>query len=257
MARLYLNAAVRPPLVASRRRPWPPESARHTVRAARLPRPPRRARSRRLRPRIAPGRRDPTGRLRRRPTAQPHRRAARAPLRLAPVDHGPLLVGPLPTGLPAVLPTTAHPDLGDVSAAPAARLGPRARCLRLTLADFSPRESFRARDTAYHWMVAPHAPAPVRGTTTARRNVCQPDSIGITGEPESSQATQGVAPMADRVLRGSRLGAVSYETDRNHDLAPRQMRGTAPTTARSSRSPSPTTPRSPAPGRAATAWRAP
>ena len=29
--------------------------------------------------------------------------------------------------------------------------------------------------------------------------------------------------MADRVLRGSRLGAVSYETDRNHDLAPRQM----------------------------------
>jgi hypothetical protein len=30
--------------------------------------------------------------------------------------------------------------------------------------------------------------------------------------------------MADRVLRGSRLGAVSYETDRNHDLAPRQCR---------------------------------
>ena len=29
--------------------------------------------------------------------------------------------------------------------------------------------------------------------------------------------------MADRVLRGSRLGAVSYETDRNHDLAPRRM----------------------------------
>ena len=28
--------------------------------------------------------------------------------------------------------------------------------------------------------------------------------------------------MADRVLRGSRLGAVSYETDRNHDLAPRR-----------------------------------
>jgi thioesterase domain-containing protein len=28
--------------------------------------------------------------------------------------------------------------------------------------------------------------------------------------------------MADRVMRGSRLGAVSYETDRNHDLAPRQ-----------------------------------
>jgi hypothetical protein len=28
--------------------------------------------------------------------------------------------------------------------------------------------------------------------------------------------------MADRVLRGSRLGAVSYETDRDHDLAPRR-----------------------------------
>src|SRR6201987_4822959 len=29
--------------------------------------------------------------------------------------------------------------------------------------------------------------------------------------------------MADRVLRGRRLGAVSYETDRNLDLAPRQI----------------------------------
>ncbi|UUA86294.1 RNA polymerase-binding protein RbpA [Corynebacterium pseudogenitalium] len=29
--------------------------------------------------------------------------------------------------------------------------------------------------------------------------------------------------MADRVLRGSRMGAVSYETDRDHDLAPRQQ----------------------------------
>lgn len=28
--------------------------------------------------------------------------------------------------------------------------------------------------------------------------------------------------MADRVLRGSRLGATSYEADRNHDLAPRR-----------------------------------
>lgn len=28
--------------------------------------------------------------------------------------------------------------------------------------------------------------------------------------------------MSDRVLRGSRLGAVSYESDRNTDLAPRQ-----------------------------------
>jgi hypothetical protein len=29
--------------------------------------------------------------------------------------------------------------------------------------------------------------------------------------------------MADRVMRGSRLGSVSYETERNHDLAPRQI----------------------------------
>ena len=29
--------------------------------------------------------------------------------------------------------------------------------------------------------------------------------------------------MADRVLRGSRMGAVSYETDRDDDLAPRQL----------------------------------
>ena len=28
--------------------------------------------------------------------------------------------------------------------------------------------------------------------------------------------------MADRVMRGSRLGALSYETDRNHDLAARK-----------------------------------
>ena len=29
--------------------------------------------------------------------------------------------------------------------------------------------------------------------------------------------------MSDRVLRGSRLGSVSYETDRNTELAPRQL----------------------------------
>ena len=29
--------------------------------------------------------------------------------------------------------------------------------------------------------------------------------------------------MADRVMRGSRLGAVSYETERTGDLAPRQI----------------------------------
>jgi hypothetical protein len=29
--------------------------------------------------------------------------------------------------------------------------------------------------------------------------------------------------MPDRAMRGSRLGSVSYETERNHDLAPRQI----------------------------------
>ena len=38
----------------------------------------------------------------------------------------------------------------------------------------------------------------------------------------SPRSRNGRKAMADRVLRGSRLGAVSYETDRNHDLAPRQ-----------------------------------
>src|SRR6516225_12262329 len=39
----------------------------------------------------------------------------------------------------------------------------------------------------------------------------------------AEKTLRGVGTMADRVLRGSRLGAVSYETDRNHDLAPRQI----------------------------------
>jgi hypothetical protein len=37
-------------------------------------------------------------------------------------------------------------------------------------------------------------------------------------------SVSGVLMMADRrVMRGSRQGAVSYETDRDHDLAPRQI----------------------------------
>src|SRR3954453_5543863 len=37
--------------------------------------------------------------------------------------------------------------------------------------------------------------------------------------PTSSEGSGGT--MAERVLRGSRLGTTSYETDRNTDLAPR------------------------------------
>lgn len=63
--------------------------------------------------------------------------------------------------------------------------------------------------------------------------------------------------MADRVLRGSRLGAVSYETDRNHDLAPRQLAKYRTENGEEFEVPSPTTPKSPAPGCAATGWKAP
>src|SRR6185312_3246860 len=51
------------------------------------------------------------------------------------------------------------------------------------------------------------------GNFYARLRVALPDQMVL----------RGVMTMADRVLRGSRLGAVSYETDRNHDLAPRQV----------------------------------
>ena len=54
--------------------------------------------------------------------------------------------------------------------------------------------------------------------------------------------------MADRVLRGSRLGAVSYETDRNHDLAPRQSMRSPARADTSSSYRSRTTPRSRPPG---------
>ena len=56
--------------------------------------------------------------------------------------------------------------------------------------------------------------------------------------------------MADRVLRGSRLGAVSYESDRNHELAPRQLGNTSAQRGTSSRCRSPLMPRFPSPGSA-------
>jgi hypothetical protein len=39
---------------------------------------------------------------------------------------------------------------------------------------------------------------------------------------EGKAAAKERTRMTDRILRGSRLGAVSYETDRDHDLAPRR-----------------------------------
>jgi len=60
---------------ASRRQPWPLGSARRTARAVRWPRLLRRGLWRRPPLRIAPGRRGPIGRRRRRPTARSHRKA--------------------------------------------------------------------------------------------------------------------------------------------------------------------------------------
>ena len=64
---------------------------------------------------------------------------------------------------------------------------------------------------------------------------------------------QGGPVMAERVLRGSRLGAVSYETDRNAELAPRQVIEFACPAATGSPSRSPTRPRSRARGTARSA----
>ena len=51
-----------------------------------------------------------------------HHRVSRHRGRLAPVDRRPLLVGPLPAGLAAILTAPAQPDVGHVSTTPAARL---------------------------------------------------------------------------------------------------------------------------------------
>ncbi|GGO29395.1 hypothetical protein GCM10011576_56030 [Micromonospora parathelypteridis] len=51
---------------------------------------------------------------------------------------------------------------------------------------------------------------------------------GSTGTHRYTQKTsttnEGKSIMGERMLRGSRLGAVSYESDRNTELAPRQTR---------------------------------
>ncbi|MDH6469063.1 hypothetical protein M2303_002605 [Micromonospora sp. H404/HB375] len=41
---------------------------------------------------------------------------------------------------------------------------------------------------------------------------------------KTSTTDEGKSIMGERMLRGSRLGAVSYESDRNTELAPRQTR---------------------------------
>ena len=63
--------------------------------------------------------------------------------------------------------------------------------------------------------------------------------------------------MADRAMRGSRLGAVSYETDRNHDLTPRQIARYRTENGEVFDMPFADDAEIPALGCAATAWRAP
>jgi hypothetical protein len=57
-----------------------------------------------------------------------HHRISRQRRTLDTVDRGPLLVGALPTRLPAVLTATAHPAVGDVAATPTAWLRADAAC---------------------------------------------------------------------------------------------------------------------------------
>ncbi|GAA2709215.1 hypothetical protein GCM10010429_23420 [Micromonospora olivasterospora] len=51
------------------------------------------------------------------------------------------------------------------------------------------------------------------------------DPAGVDRYTEkTSTINEGKSIMGERMLRGSRLGAVSYESDRNTELAPRQSR---------------------------------
>ena len=61
--------------------------------------------------------------------------------------------------------------------------------------------------------------AVVQGTTTPRLAL---QTVSTISGDDRRVRRKDTAPMADRVLRGSRLGATSYETDRDHDLAPRR-----------------------------------
>lgn len=63
--------------------------------------------------------------------------------------------------------------------------------------------------------------------------------------------------MSDRAMRGTRLGFVSYEADRNHDLAPRQVARYRTENGGEFEVPFADDAKIPPTGCAATAWRAP
>jgi hypothetical protein len=91
-----------------------------------------------------------------------HQRAWRA------VDGGSLLIGPLATGLPAVLTATAQPVLGDIASTPAARLRADAT---------AHRPDFSRADTAIpvSWMLESHGAETVSnpGNSADRPSVVQ------------------------------------------------------------------------------------
>src|SRR5437763_16589140 len=69
-------------------------------------------------------------------------------------------------------------------------------------------------------VIAPSAGQPARRVGRRHKgNLSRRPTVATSYQP----IAQGGPIMAERVLRGSRLGAVSYETDRNAELAPRQV----------------------------------
>ena len=50
-----------------------------------------------------------------------------------------------------------------------------------------------------------------------------PKGLSCVGTTEARQSVQEVPTMADRTLRGSRMGAVSYETEYGAEPAPRNV----------------------------------
>jgi hypothetical protein len=86
-----------------------------------------------------------------------HHRVGRQRRTFRSGDRGPLLVGPLPTRLPAVLAPPAHPAVGDVAATPAAWLRADATCHG---ADFSRGST----GIPVSWNVESHGPGKILGT---------------------------------------------------------------------------------------------
>src|SRR3954453_22225824 len=66
----------------------------------------------------------------------------------------------------------------------------------------------------------PTVSRPTRGLTGP--GIARPTRVVCRYEPHTTR--RGNRIMGERMLRGSRLGAVSYESDRNTELAPRQTR---------------------------------